>query len=104
MPSSFPVLRASPSEKTCKLAIVFFNGSALSANTEFDPPQRAAGSLRHALAGPGIGNQCGHLTGIRKQHSTFQRYHRNAGQALEFQTDLGVRIEPGSLRPPRSSH
>ena len=33
MPSSFPLLRARASEKTCRLAIVLFNGSALSAST-----------------------------------------------------------------------
>ena len=90
MLSSLPVLRASPSEKTCRLAMVFFSGSALSASTESTRRNALAGGLRHALTCAGLGDQRRHLRRIRQQRAAFQRDHGNAGQALEFQADLGV--------------
>ena len=90
MPSSLPVLRASPSEKILKLAMVSFSGSGIFRQHRIDLAQRIARSLRHALSCAGFGDQRRHLAGICDQHAAFQRNHRNAGQALEFQTDLGV--------------
>ena len=48
------------------------------------------GGLGHALSCAGVGNQGRHRTGISKLHAAFQRDHGDAGQALEFQADLGV--------------
>ena len=89
MLSSLPVLRASPSEKTLKFAIVSFSGPEFSANTEFHPPQRVAGSLGHALASASFGNKRLHFRG-RFARAALQRDYWNAGKTLELQSDVGV--------------
>ena len=104
MPSSLPVLRASPSENTLKFAMVSFSGSRILAQHGVDLAQRIAGGLRSRPALlPGSAIKRRHRAGIRDEFAAFQRDDGNARQPLKLQADPGVRIAPASLKPPRSS-
>ena len=90
MLSSLPVLRASPSVKSLQIGDGLLQRLGIFRQHRIDLAQRIAGGLGHALARAGFGNQRRHRTGVRKLHAAFQRDDGNAGQALEFQADLGV--------------
>ena len=90
MLSSLPVLRASPSEKTLKLAMVFLSGSEFSVSTESTLRNASRAACVMPWPAPGSAIKRRHRAGVRQQRAAFQRNDGNAGQALEFQTDLGV--------------